>query len=300
MCSFNEYMEQWEEWFDSDNSRCIVGQVQHLLFDTFIFKLLEKAYELSDSELINGKEVKKQNQMLHWFIDRNYVMSVHIIIRRLLDKGSDVVSLKRLLDVMKGKHSLLTRQNYAKKFECFVDLSEHEAAYSNKISANALYYKPGDKKEFTKITEPFILKYKKSERFHDRFDKLCNKDSASRSAEDVVSSDVFDKLNNNLTQCKDLIKVPVNKIFAHTDIKKFSDDIFVEYSNIFKANKILVDVVKFISLNLLGDYSISMLPSPPTNWHKYLHEPFVDKKHHSEISKLWQNYSNELNSSVSE
>ena len=48
--------------------------------------------------------------------------------------------------------------------------------------------------------------------------------------------------------------------------------------------------------NLLGDYSISMLPSPPTNWHKYLNEPFVNKKHPKEISGLWQDYSNELNS----
>jgi hypothetical protein len=40
MCNFNECMDQWEEWFDSNNSRCIVNQVQYLLFDTFIFKIL--------------------------------------------------------------------------------------------------------------------------------------------------------------------------------------------------------------------------------------------------------------------
>ena len=296
MCEFTKCIKECEKWFDSDISRCIVGQVQHLLFDTFIFKLLQKAYELSDSETVNGKEVKKQNQMLHSFIDRNYVMSVHINLRRLLDKRSDVVSLKRLLDVMEVKRSLFTRKNYAKKFGCFVNLSDHETEYLNKISANSTKYKPGDEIRLTKTTDPFVLKYEKSERFHDRFDKLCNKDSASRDAEDVVSSDVFDKLNDDLTKCKDLIKVPVNKLFAHTDKKKFSDDIFIEYSKIFEANKILVDVVKFISRNLLGDYSISMLPSPLTNWHKYLNEPFVNKKHPKEISGLWQDYSNELNS----
>lgn len=296
MCEFTKCMKEWEKWFDSDISRCIVGQVQHLLFDTFIFKLLQKAYELSDSETVNGKEIKKQNQMLHWFIDRNYVKSVHIDIRRLIDGSRDVISLKILLDGMKGKYSLLTRENYAKKFKCFVNLSEYEVEYSNKISANAVKFKPGDEIKFSKITDPFILKYKKSEHFHGRFDKLCNKDSTSRDTEDVVSSYVFDKLEKKLTKCKGLIKVAANKIFAHTDKKKFSDDIFVEYSKIFEANKILVDVVKFVSLNLLGDYSISMLPSPPTNWHKYLNEPFVNKKHSKEISGLWQDYSNELNS----
>jgi len=296
MCEFTKCMKEWEKWFDSDISRCIVGQVQHLLFDTFIFKLLQKAYELSDSETVNGKEVKKQNQMLHWFIDRNYVKSVHIDIRRLLDGRRDVIALKRLLDVMEDKRSLLTRENYAKKFKSFVNLSAYEVEYSNKISANAVKFKPGDEIEFSKITDPFILKYQKSECFHGRFDKLCNKDSISRDAGDVVSSEVFDKLNDNLTKCKDLIRVPVNKIFAHTDKKKFSDAISIEYSKIFEANKILVDVIKFISLNLLGDYSISMLPSPPTNWHKYLNEPFVNEKHSKEISGLWQDYSNELNS----
>ena len=289
-------MKEWEKWFDSDISRCIVGQVQHLLFDTFIFKLLQKAYELSDSETVNGKEIKKQNQMLHWFIDRNYVKSVHIDIRRLLDGSSGVISLKILLDEMKGKQSLLIRENYAKKFECFVDLSEHKDEYLNKIFANSTKYKPGNEIRLKETTDLFILKYEKSERFHNRFDKLCNKDSISRDAGDVISNDVFDKLNDNLTKCKDLIRVPVNKIFAHTDKKKFSDDIFIEYSKIFEANKILVDVVKFISLNLLGDYSISMLPSPPTNWHKYLNEPFVNEKHSKEISGLWQDCSSELNS----
>jgi len=158
MCEFTKCMKKWEKWFDSDISRCIVGQVQHLLFETFIFKLLQKAYELSDSETVNGKEIKKQNQMLHWFIDRNYVLSVHINIRRLLDKRSDVVSLKRLLDVMEDKRSLLTRKNYAKKFECFVDLSKHKDEYLGKISANFTKYKPGDEIILNKTTDPFILK----------------------------------------------------------------------------------------------------------------------------------------------
>ena len=296
MREFTKCMKEWEKWFDSDISRCIVGQVQHLLFGTFIFKLLQKAYELSDSETVNGKEIKKQNQMLHWFIDRNYVKSVHIDIRRLIDGSRDVISLKILLDEMKGKYSLLTRENYAKKFECFVDLSKHKEEYLDKTSANSTKSKSCDEIEFSKITDPFILKYQKSERFHGRFDKLCNKDSISRDAGDVVGSYVFDELNEKLTECKGLIKILVNKVFAHTDKKWFSDNVSVEYSVIFKANKILVDVVKFISLNLLGDYSISMLPSPPTNWHKYLNEPFVNKKHPKEISGLWQDYSNELNS----
>ena len=47
---------------------------------------------------LNGKEIKKQNQMLHWFVDRNYVKSVHIDIRRLIDGSRDVISLKIFLD----------------------------------------------------------------------------------------------------------------------------------------------------------------------------------------------------------
>jgi len=297
MCEYDrfcEYIAKWVEWFDSDNSRCIVVQVQHLLFDTFVFKSLEKAYELSETELIGGKEIKMQNQMLHWFIDKNYVKSVHMDIRRLVDRRADVVSLTSILDDMKGEYSLLTRKNYAKKLDCFEGLSVHEAKYLDEISSIATEYEPGEEISLQKAS-PFVTKYNKSERFHTRFDSLCGKTSQSRDLGDVISSEVFKKLTDDLERCKDLIKGPANKIFMHNDKKKFHADFFINYSDIFEANKKLSDVVKYIALNLLGDYSISMLPSPPTNWHKYFDRPILNKKHFSEIRELWQSYSKELN-----
>ena len=208
-------------------------------------------------------------------------------IRRLCDRDERCVSLIILLKEMKSKYSLLTRENYANKFGDFVNLSEHKDEYSRKISANTSRYNPGNKTEFKEITDPFVLKYKKSECFHNSFDKLCNKKDHNRDARDVVGSYVFDKRSNDLEKCRGLIEDVANKVLMHTDKKKFSDDILIEYSDIFKANKILADVVKFISLNLLGNYSISLLPNRPINFHEYLHEPIIDKKHYSKISELW-------------
>jgi hypothetical protein len=140
------------------------------------------------------------------------------------------------------------------------------------------------------------MKYNWSVRFHERFDKLCNKNKDDRDPEDIIGIGIFDKLNSDLQKCEDLIREVADKIFAHTDKKRFGDDIYINFSDIFGAIKILASVIKFISLNLLGNYEISMLPSPPINWHKYLHEPLVDQKDHVEISKIWQDYSKEINS----
>ena len=288
-------MKRWNEWFDSENYRCIVGQVQQILFDAFTFKLLNRAYELSDTESINGKEIKKKNQMLLWFIDRNYVQAAHIDIRRLL-MDKDEISLKTLLKKMKNQIYLLTRENYAKKFDYFINLNEHEAEYSNKISANVSLYKPGVEKEWTKISDPFMLKYNSSQRFHERFDKLCHKNKDTRDTKDAIGSDIFSKLDVDITKCENLIREVSDQFFAHTDKKKFGDDIYINFSDIFDVIKLLASVVKFISLNLLCNYEISMLPSPPINWHKYLHEPLVDEKDHVEISKIWKVYSKEINS----
>ena len=229
MCEYDRFCEciaKWEEWFDSDNSRCIVVQVQYLLFDTFVFKLLEKAYELSETELIGGKEIKIQNELLHWFIDNIYVKSVHMDIRRLVDGGGGGISLTSILDDMKGEYSLLTRKNYAKKLDCFDDLSVHEAEYLEEISSIAVKYEPGEEISLQKPS-PFVTKYNKSERFHTRFDSLCGKASQSRDLGNVISSDVFKKLNDDLKRCKGLIKKPANKIFMHNDKKEFKKDFFI-------------------------------------------------------------------------
>ena len=293
MCKYDKFcenMKHWKEWFDSEKRRCIVYQVQQILFDAYIFKLLNRAYELSDTETTNGKEIVKKNQMIFWFIDRTYVHAAHIDIRRLLfDK--DEISLKTLLKKIKNQNHLLTRENYAKKFDYFINLDKHKVEYAKKISSRISSYKSGGE-----IADPFIIKYDRSARFHERFDKLCNKNKDDREPKDIIGIGIYDTLNSDLQKCEDLIRDVADKVFAHTDKKKFGDDIYINFSDIFDAIKLLASVVKFVSLNLLCNYEISMLPSPPINWHKYLHEPLVDEKDHVEISKIWQVYSQEINS----
>ncbi len=234
--------------------------------------------------------------MLHWFIDRNFVISAYMAIRRLLDQRDDVISLQRLVDVMDKNRYMLTRQNYAKKFDYYSNLSKYKNLYLKKISENASCYKQSDEIELSEEADTFVLKYEKSEKFHDRFDKLCNKEASNRDALDEISGDVFDEIRKKLETCKNLIKVPANKVFAHTDKKKFSEDIVIEYEDIYNANKILAYVVNYIALNLLGDYSISMLPRPPKDWLKYMNQPLIQEQHYNDIHNLWNEYSKELNS----
>jgi len=96
--------------FDSEDKNCILKQVQYMLFETLIYKCILKARSIAPKD---GKGRIKLNGAVNYLIDKCFFNSQLMTIRRLTDKkGSDVVSLCKLLNQMKENCNNLTRKNY--------------------------------------------------------------------------------------------------------------------------------------------------------------------------------------------
>jgi hypothetical protein len=81
-----------------------------MLFETLIYKCILKARSIAPKDAENKI---KLNGAMHYLIDKCFFVTQLMVVRRLTDKkGSDVVSLCKLLKLMKENSRYLTRRNY--------------------------------------------------------------------------------------------------------------------------------------------------------------------------------------------
>lgn len=89
-------------------------QVQNMLFETLIYKAILKARSIAPK---NSKGRIKLNGAVHYLIDKCFFNNQLMTIRRLTDKGQDAISLRKLLNQMKGNCKHLIRENYFKALQ---------------------------------------------------------------------------------------------------------------------------------------------------------------------------------------
>ena len=90
---------KWIEWIG-----IIHGNIEELLTSQHIYKTYLEIVK-------NNPEVQSPSDFHDW-VRKNYASAVAIHIRRELDMGSDVVSLKKLLSEMRDNPQVITREWY--------------------------------------------------------------------------------------------------------------------------------------------------------------------------------------------
>jgi hypothetical protein len=125
-----------------------------MLFETLIYKCILKARSIAPKDAENKI---KLNGAMHYLIDKCFFVTQLMVVRRLTDKkGSDVVSLCKLLKLMKENSRYLTRRNY------FVILEERGYHYDYaEIAKKAEEYLHKNLKMDTVICVPDELNWEK-------------------------------------------------------------------------------------------------------------------------------------------
>ena len=169
---FQVEYNKWQSLFDSESKNSILVQVINMLFETLIYKVILKARSIAPK---NSKGRIELNGAIHYLIDKCFFNSQLMTIRRLTDKGEDVISLHKLLNQMKGNCKYLTRENYFKVFEKLgykYDYSEIKKKQDEYIAKNS---RMGEV-----IVIPEELDWRGSENLHSDFDKLSKSDPKNR------------------------------------------------------------------------------------------------------------------------
>jgi hypothetical protein len=262
-----------------------------MLYETLIYKYILKARNFIPKD---DKNKFKINRPIHYLVDKCFFITQLMTIRRLTDKkGSDVISLCKLLNIMKDNHKHLTRQNY------FMILQDkgYYYNYSELIRKEEEYIQNEIKKGSYTFFIPNELDWHKSYEFHFNFDKLSNTQNNNRTPEDFISPYVFDKLLDKLNYCGNL-RDYVNNYIAHSldleKIEKLEDESLpISFDQLWESQKIICSVINFIGLYLIGINDYGLLPITQGNILHCIEEPLVSKEQKSYLYKEEEIFRNE-------
>lgn len=293
LVNFNFQVEynKWLKQFDSEDKNCILKQVQNMLFETLIYRCILKARSIAPKD---SKSRIKLNGAVHYLIDKCFFNNQLMTIRRLTDKkGSDVVSLCKLLKQMKGNCKHLTRRNY------FMILQEQGYEYDySEIRKKHNEYVKKNLRIGEVIGIPNGLNWEKSERLHSDFDKLSKSNAGNKKPEDIINSSVFDKLLNELGRCKKL-RDYIDRFIAHSlnpdKIEKLDDEALrVTFEHLWEAQQIICKVTHFMGLYLLGIVDYGLLPLLHGSFLRYIEEPLITKEGKSKLREEEDKLRNEI------
>jgi hypothetical protein len=263
-----------------------------MLFDTLIYRCILKARAIAPKD---SKRRIKLNGAVHYLIDKCFFNNQLMVIRRLTDKNGDVVSLRKLLQQMKGNCKHLTRRNY---FEVLKDRG-YEYDYSETKKKHAQYI--AQNLEIGEvIVIPSELDWERSETLHAHFDKLSETKPTNRKPEDIIKNSIFDRLLDELDSCEGL-RHYIDCFLAHSltaeKIGKRDEERFkVTFGRLWRAQQSICKVTKFIGLHLLEQIDYGLLPLPHATFLRYIEEPLIPKDAKAQLRREEEQFRQEISS----
>jgi hypothetical protein len=235
---------KWFSWYDvSKEPNSIQNQINLMIFSEMSYRVLRQE---RDRNLNSGSDVPAVN----YLIDSGYFSTQILAIRKLLDPGSDVLSLNRVIKDLKKSKSLITRE---------VFVSYDDTTYEPGMPTTLV---PGLQPEDSPFSQ-----WSRSTRRHHLFDRLSGVSIDERSREDLIRDEVFSKLEGWIKSsgAKELILI-CNKYLAHAADASSRGDLVIgkiSFEQVEAVQRIIVRVSKAIFDLILtsGVYSpIAVLP----------------------------------------
>jgi hypothetical protein len=239
-----EYRQKRDEWlgwysFRKDDPNNIEGQIIGMVFLDLSYRLLAKPR----GDMGQGPDIAARSGILAHMLDQGYVATQVLAIRRLLDGRSDVYSIRRLLGDIKKNSSLITR-------EIFV---AYDGTPFDPEGWQSL--PPSVEAQIFGIDAPGFFRFVRSAERHKMFDKLSGTATASRNRQDLIRTEVFEKLESWLNSAEPEKLVTLShKFFAHAaDLASRNTLGYsgVSLSDIEAAQKAIVSVERAITDDIL-------------------------------------------------
>jgi hypothetical protein len=254
----------WRECLSSKDTNSIYSQISYMLWDTAIFQLILESRRLQSAKHAHIPEL---NSTIALFIDRNYFESQVAGIRRQTDNFGlygkrGVFSLRSLLNDLSKKRLDFDRLTFIQ----MQNLNESDWVEGSEV--------------------------------HYRFDKLSRVLKEKRTNSDVFSDEILHQLQSKLDTCNQ-ITLYVDKYIAHSAtpesrILSNLDETGVTFGEIWKAQKLLYQVMEFLSESL---YSMGLDPFPLEYPTMFLEPemPILDTSSLEKLQSTWVDFRIETN-----
>jgi hypothetical protein len=278
--------EEWLGWykFREDEPHGIERQIFSMIFIDLGYRTLAEPRHKADK----SQKIAARSNLLAHLLDQGYVASQVLAIRRLLDKGNDVISVRRLLDdIFKNRH-LLTRENYV----CYDGLPYDPDAWQE--------LPPSFETRMWGIQAPGLSKYAGARARHEAFDRLSGVLASERKRDDLIRESVFQRLKQwlEVSPAKKIITLS-HKFLAHA--ADMSSRGSLEYSgvkltDIAAVHRAIIRVERAIANELLFIAEArDVVPMPPLGLFQDLDTPYALPDSMASMQKLWDQLTDERN-----
>ena len=274
MCGISKKFREWKKWY-SENELSICAQINLMIIDAAVFHTINEAKKYASTDANGNPEL---NWMVHDLIDRTFLGTQALSIRRLCDKRDDVISLRRLINSMKVNVKLLTRENI--------------------LSALGFPYDYNKAREKGLQTQNPRMRDNgaHSENVHKNIDLLSGVEPSQRQPNDTVKDDLFRRLNDCLDKCEPITKF-VNKTVAHSATEQSKGkvpykDLKISLAKIHKAHCRIVRTTAFIGQFILYESSGwgNFLPSVAGDKFEHFDKPWVKQGDITNLEDFWSQY----------
>jgi hypothetical protein len=264
LACFRDKLTRWKTCLsDQKDYHSIYNQLTNLFWDHTVFRTFNEARRLSIET--NDPSTGLQGTIID-LLDRNFMDSQAIAVRRLTDQRKDVVSLRRIIDEIRENANLYTRENYV----CYDGISFDEAPDDDHHAKHFRYSR------------------------QTCYDYLSGKDKDSRSRNDKLSPTVLAKMEEAVTKdfvTTEEVRMYVNKWVAHAAAQDNRGQHVAVLDNISlqkldECYQALIRIGKKVEL-LIDEHLLCTVPTPRFDKLKNWDKPIIITQDLKDIEKYW-------------
>ncbi len=264
---FPKLRATWVEMLAGNHANSTRRQIIASCRDAAFMGTIQRLGSLDENEL-------PVNSQLMEMLFLGYAFRQALAIRRLVDRGSDVFSLRRVVESMKKNRHALTRQNIVGHDGCPWNAGAASSAWTASIDPEDVARGEthlGDQG----LTRSFI----DSDLRNGAFDRISELGTVGRdNPQDKVSEYVLDRLLKEMDdQRVKRVTGFVNKFVAHADAKADLADPALSPTNsdVKQALRSLTQIQTFLTAHVLFESSGSVVPVPQFDHLEHLEKPVI-------------------------
>jgi hypothetical protein len=283
--SYRSHRRRWISWLDTDEHHAIWTTLSQMVWTDVSFWTFR---ELAEGHEKTGEKTCLHNPLIVEQIVYGHVARQVLAIRRLMDKTSGVISLRRLITDLRSNWALFTRENYV----CHDGLPyDYEAVTLKEFKERA-----GKGAFWAATTGPGA--HGTSRMAHEQFDRLAGNDPAKRTREDRLPRSLLETIEGWLEGSgAEVLAAYSHDYLAHAggpNRRKQITDGLVAADKISEAIRTLVRATEAVSAYVLyaGGRLNGLVPVAQFDQFEHLDQPAVQRRR-NHPGAFWDRFSEE-------
>ena len=278
---FREKRAEWVKWFGVDDANTIANQIYSMMWDDAASRALVEAYRFSSKENPTAHE----NEMLAELLYNGYLANQMLAIGKLMDKDSEVISLRRLFDEISENRHLFTRENFVSHDGLPYDYAKvQEEELKRRIAENRV-----NKIEWVEKEGPKA--YGTSQSMHIQFDRISGIVPENRCRKDLVTEDIFEQIERWFGDAVfGKIRTYRNKFIGHAASQESRANIqYPHHDDLMGTHKIILQITRKIA-DILGTGIGNPVPMAQYDVFENLDKPLIPSAKMKEMREWWHQH----------